>query len=145
MLGLLREGDGVAARVLKSFGIDLEVTRQHILRELDPKYSPTPDGLPGQWTRPGIPDKPESQKPDREKVDLTKHYDVYCREGNQQVVYRNVLFKGIKTLFQKREYDVFSKYIELEQPDGKTVLIVRSSVIKFCEHGTTPGPEPWAV
>jgi len=52
-----------------------------------------------------------------------------------------VLFKGIKTLFQKREYDVFSEKIELEQADGKTILIVRSSVIKFCEYGITPNSE----
>jgi hypothetical protein len=36
LLGLLREGDGVAARVLKSINVDLEQTRHDILRELDP-------------------------------------------------------------------------------------------------------------
>jgi hypothetical protein len=36
LLGLLREGDGVAARILTSLGVDLEQTRQEILRELDP-------------------------------------------------------------------------------------------------------------
>jgi len=43
LLGLLREGDGVAARVLKELGLDLNVTRQHVLRELDPNYTPTPE------------------------------------------------------------------------------------------------------
>src|SRR5213082_2076776 len=62
LLGLLREGDGVAARVLKSFGIDLEVTRQHILRELDPNLSPAPDGEQSAQKP-----KPESQKLEREK------------------------------------------------------------------------------
>src|SRR5881397_675352 len=33
LLGLLREGDGVASRVLKDLGVDVEATRQHILRE----------------------------------------------------------------------------------------------------------------
>ncbi len=37
LLGLLREGDGVAARVLKSLDVDIDRTRQEILRELDPK------------------------------------------------------------------------------------------------------------
>ncbi len=42
LLGLLREGEGVAARVLKSLEIDIERTRNEILRELDPNF--TPDG-----------------------------------------------------------------------------------------------------
>jgi ATP-dependent Clp protease ATP-binding subunit ClpC len=39
LLGLLREGEGVAARVLKQFKVDLELTRQEILKELDPNFS----------------------------------------------------------------------------------------------------------
>ena len=37
LLGLLHEGDGVAARVLKSLGVDLERCRQEILTELSPQ------------------------------------------------------------------------------------------------------------
>ncbi len=40
LLGLLREGDGVAARVLKNLDVDIEQTRQEVLRELDPNFSP---------------------------------------------------------------------------------------------------------
>lgn len=40
LLGLLREGDGVAARVLKSLEIDIECTRNEILKELDPNFMP---------------------------------------------------------------------------------------------------------
>jgi ATP-dependent Clp protease ATP-binding subunit ClpC len=39
LLGLLREGEGVAARVLRSLDVDIERTRQEILRELDPQFS----------------------------------------------------------------------------------------------------------
>ncbi len=39
LLGLLREGEGVAARVLKSLEIDIERTRNEILKELDPNFS----------------------------------------------------------------------------------------------------------
>ncbi|MBK8475647.1 MAG: ATP-dependent Clp protease ATP-binding subunit [Opitutaceae bacterium] len=39
LLGLLREGEGVAARVLKSLEIDIERTRNEILKELDPQFS----------------------------------------------------------------------------------------------------------
>src|SRR2546430_10611178 len=38
LLGLLREGDGVAARVLKKLGVGLEKTRLAILKELDPNF-----------------------------------------------------------------------------------------------------------
>jgi len=38
LLGLMREGDGVAARVLKSLDVDIEQTRQEILKELDPNF-----------------------------------------------------------------------------------------------------------
>jgi len=39
LLGLLREGDGVAARVLKNLEVDIEQTRQEILKELDPNFA----------------------------------------------------------------------------------------------------------
>ncbi len=39
LLGLLREGEGVAARVLKSLEIDIERTRNEILKELDPNFA----------------------------------------------------------------------------------------------------------
>lgn len=39
LLGLLREGDGVAARVLKNLEVDIEQTRQEILKELDPNFT----------------------------------------------------------------------------------------------------------
>jgi ATP-dependent Clp protease ATP-binding subunit ClpC len=39
LLGLLREGDGVAAKVLKNLDVDIEQTRQEILRELDPNFT----------------------------------------------------------------------------------------------------------
>ncbi|HLS27119.1 MAG TPA: ATP-dependent Clp protease ATP-binding subunit [Opitutales bacterium] len=39
LLGLLREGEGVAARVLKALDVDIERTRNEILSELDPQFS----------------------------------------------------------------------------------------------------------
>src|SRR5438105_24616 len=41
LLGLLREGEGVAARVLKSLEVDIERTRNEILKELDPNFMPS--------------------------------------------------------------------------------------------------------
>ena len=39
LLGLLREGEGVAARVLKSLDVDIERCRNEILAELDPNFT----------------------------------------------------------------------------------------------------------
>ena len=40
-LGLLREGDGVAGRVLQQLGVELDRTRQEIIKELDPNFGGT--------------------------------------------------------------------------------------------------------
>ena len=48
LLGLLREGDGVAARVLKNLDVDIEQTRQEILKELDPNFSAQEEPPPGE-------------------------------------------------------------------------------------------------
>ena len=65
LLGLLREGEGVAARVLSNLNVDIEKTRLAVLKELDPNYEPgsSPDreeepGGPG----PGGPE-PEPGRP----------------------------------------------------------------------------------
>jgi len=49
LLGLLREGEGVAARVLKNLEVDIERTRNEILKELDPNFMPPENegGEPG--------------------------------------------------------------------------------------------------
>src|SRR5260221_4854354 len=46
LLGLLREGDGVAAKVLKNLDVDIEQTRQEILKELDPNFAPEESSIP---------------------------------------------------------------------------------------------------
>ena len=40
LLGLLREGDGVAARVLQQLEVDIQTCRNEILAEIDPNYTP---------------------------------------------------------------------------------------------------------
>ncbi len=42
LLGLLQEGDGVAARVLRNLGVDLQKTRERILHKLKMEYGPKP-------------------------------------------------------------------------------------------------------
>jgi ATP-dependent Clp protease ATP-binding subunit ClpC len=46
LLGLLREGDGVAAKVLKNLDVDIEQCRQEILKELDPNFSGEESAIP---------------------------------------------------------------------------------------------------
>jgi ATP-dependent Clp protease ATP-binding subunit ClpA len=149
LLGLLREDDGVAARVLENLDVDVEHTRQEILKELDPNFSATandPKRSPLQAasipSKSEVPPNAESSKPQREPVDVSKRYDVYCTERDREVVvYRNALFKGTKVLFPKDRYDTLSQFVELEQADGQTIFVARYSVFKFCEHGVTPNPE----
>ncbi|MDZ8117594.1 ATP-dependent Clp protease ATP-binding subunit [Pontiella agarivorans] len=44
LLGLLREGEGIAARVLENLGVDLDETRYEIMKTLDPDYDPAAEG-----------------------------------------------------------------------------------------------------
>jgi ATP-dependent Clp protease ATP-binding subunit ClpC len=54
LLGLLREGDGVAARVLKTLEVDIERTRNEVLKELDPNFtSGEAEGEEGDSSRGG--------------------------------------------------------------------------------------------
>ena len=89
-----------------------------------------------------VPENRGSPGSQRDALDSRKRYDVYCRERNQElVVYRNALFKGTKKLLQTNQDDNLSEFVELEQADGQTIFVARSSIIKFCEHGMTPGAE----
>jgi ATP-dependent Clp protease ATP-binding subunit ClpC len=59
LLGLLREGDGVAARVLKNMDVDIEQTRQEILKELDPNFNASEEAPAGEGAGP---EKPSEKK-----------------------------------------------------------------------------------
>ena len=50
LLGLLREGEGVAARVLKNLEVDLDRTRNEVLKELDPNFTPSEDEIETEAT-----------------------------------------------------------------------------------------------
>src|SRR6266496_3031472 len=60
LLGLLREGDGVAARVLKNLDVDIEQTRQEILKELDTNFAAQEEQASGET--PGKPPAPGEKK-----------------------------------------------------------------------------------
>src|ERR1700723_1969968 len=46
LLGLLREGDGIAAKVLKNLDVDIEEARQRTLKELDPNFAAEESSIP---------------------------------------------------------------------------------------------------
>ena len=68
LLGLLREGEGVAARVLKSLDIDIERTRNEILRELDPQFSGGQGAEGGEEATAGNPQRSAPQSEDKKEV-----------------------------------------------------------------------------
>ena len=63
LLGLLREGEGVASRVLRNLNIDLEKTRVEIMKELDPNYDPEADSSAAGGTAPGASPAPGGESP----------------------------------------------------------------------------------
>src|SRR5512138_1129154 len=70
LLGLLREGDGVAARVLKNLDVDIEQTRQEILKELDPNFAPQEEPA----SSPEMPEKPAADKKGEVKAPALKAF-----------------------------------------------------------------------
>src|SRR5438105_10903043 len=69
LLGLLREGDGVAARVLKNLDVDIEQTRQEILKELDPNFASAEESGSGETS-----DKPAPEKKGEIKTPALKAF-----------------------------------------------------------------------
>jgi hypothetical protein len=136
LLGILIEGDGVAARVLKQLGVDSEQARQAVLRELDPNATPVVQNPVTVAT-------PQVRATGRlDAVDTSNRYDVHCAEGGSElVIYPNVLFKNRRRLFSRGEYDRGGDFLELELADGQTIHVAMASVIKFSNHqagGSTP-------
>jgi ATP-dependent Clp protease ATP-binding subunit ClpC len=70
LLGLLREGDGVAARVLKNLDVDIEQTRQEILKELDPNFAQQEESTGGGE----VPEKPAAEKKGEVKTPALKAF-----------------------------------------------------------------------
>jgi ATP-dependent Clp protease ATP-binding subunit ClpC len=62
LLGLLREGEGVAARVLKSLDVDVDRCRNEILSELDPNFSSSEESEPSVVGSGSTEEKSKDQK-----------------------------------------------------------------------------------
>ncbi len=101
LLGLLREGDGVAARVLKSLEVDIDRCRNEILSELDPNFAgesedPTGAAGPAGGAAPGmgIPEgKQETKTPalkafGRDMTELARNGELDPVIGRKQEIRR---------------------------------------------------------
>jgi len=64
LLGLLREGDGIAAQVLKDLDVDIEQTRQEILKELDPNFTGEEPAVPESGEKAAAPGVGQEKKGD---------------------------------------------------------------------------------
>ena len=69
-------------------------------------------------------------------IDSNKRYDVYCNRRDEIIVYRSVLFKGMKSILPGARPDIGNSFLELEQANGETIFIARMHINTFCEHGT---------
>src|ERR1043166_6983198 len=74
LLGLLREGDGVAARVLKNLDVDIEQTRQEILKELDPNFAAQEESGSAAGGAGEAPEKPAPEKKGEVKTPALKAF-----------------------------------------------------------------------
>jgi ATP-dependent Clp protease ATP-binding subunit ClpC len=57
LLGLLREGDGIAAQVLRNLDVDIEEARQRVLKELDPNFGNEESSIPSGEKQPPAQEK----------------------------------------------------------------------------------------
>ena len=93
LLGLLREGEGVAARVLKSLNIDIERCRNEVLSELDPNFT-------GEVESSAVNSSPDEEKKDsktpalkafgRDLTELSKNGELDPVIGRQHEIQRVV-------------------------------------------------------
>ena len=156
LLGLLRQPHGGAARIFKELYVDMNALRQQILiafevKTFDPNsaqprdknlepFGPKDTEMFAKKT--SMATNPTPVPSFREPVDTAQRYDVYCLEPNEKtVVYRNVQFKGHKSLFPRNDYDHASDFVELEQADGQKVFVAKSTITRFCSPGADPAVE----
>src|SRR6202042_328846 len=95
LLGLLREGDGVAAKVLKNLDVDFTEARQGALKELDPNFAAEEASIPqsGEKTPAGGEKKGEVKTPalkafGRDLTEIARKGDNYPVIGRRNEIER---------------------------------------------------------
>jgi ATP-dependent Clp protease ATP-binding subunit ClpA len=154
LLGLLRQPHGGAGRIFKELYVDPEALRKQVMlafevKNVEPKAGEAGDKILEQFgsrhtetfakkTSAEPNPSPVSTLPNTvtEPVDLTQHYDVYCAERNEiLIVHRNVRFRSARSLIPQGDTEQTSDFVELEQADGQTVFVAKSTIIRFCAPG----------
>lgn len=80
------------------------------------------------------------------QIDTDKRYDVYYSFHQSILVYRDVKFKGLRSLSSDDYYDsLSSRFWLVEQADGSEIFLPSFTIMLFCEHGTAPNVETWAI
>ena len=89
LLGLLREGEGIAARILKSLEVDPARTRNEILKELDPNFTPSKSeaGYPQEGDKNDV-KTPALRAFGRDLTDLAKKGELDPVVGRQNEIER---------------------------------------------------------
>ncbi len=81
LLGLLREGEGVASRVMRNLNVDLEKARVEIMKELDPSYEPGEQAAPeGQGAAGGGTGAPQQGSPPAKENSKTPALTTFGRD-----------------------------------------------------------------
>ena len=160
LLGLLRQPHSGAGRIFDELYVDPEALRQQVLlafevkpaapaasqagalqpfekdTEMYAKKEPAPITDVPMSAAANPTHFPARAKTPRDPVSTSERYDVYCVERNHKItVHRNVRFKSVKGLFPRNDFDQWSDFVELEQPDGQTVFVSKSMITRFCPAG----------
>ena len=94
LLGLLREGEGVAARVLKSLDVDVDRCRNEILSELDPNFSSSEETEASVAGNLGVDEKGKDMKTPalkafgRDLTEIAKKGDMDPVVGREKEIHR---------------------------------------------------------